>query len=324
MATAIFGDTLPLRLIVYSGKGKAEKPGKMTNPKSTRQAVKSGGGSRLPPWIRVSMRGGRRRGEVGKVLRDLRLHSVCESAGCPNRCECWERGTATFMIMGEICTRNCAFCAVTHGEPADIDPAEAERVAQAAQRLNLRHVVITSVTRDDLADGGASCFAAATAAIRKRLPQAAVEILTSDFGGDEASLRVALAAAPDVFNHNVETCERLTGRMRDRASYRRSLEVLRRARALGGQGLIVKSGFMLGLGETDGEVRDLLRDLRECGVGRLTIGQYLRPRPDCTGVVEYVTPEKFDCWHRVATEEYGFPQVESAPLVRSSYRAERQ
>lgn len=281
------------------------------------------GHRRLPAWLRRPLAGGRERNEVRRLLRRLNLNSVCESARCPNLNECWSRRTATFMLMGDVCTRNCSFCAVASGQPAALSNDEGERIAEAATGLQLGHVVLTSVTRDDLPDGGAAHFAGVIRRIRQSLPNAGIEVLTPDFQGCAESLRTVLAAEPDVFNHNMETCERLTGKMRDRGSYQRSLEVLRRASELGGMRLKVKSGFMLGLGETDSEVFDLLRDLRNSGVSRLTIGQYLSPGENCAEVVEFVSPDKFKHWREAAEVEYGFAHVESGPLVRSSYMADR-
>ncbi len=281
---------------------------------------------RLPPWLRIRIGAGGTREAVRQELAGLGLHTVCESARCPNLCECWERRTATFMILGGECTRNCRFCAVPHGD--HLPPPEAGepgRVAEAAARFRLRHVVITSVTRDDLADGGAAHFAAVVAALRQRLPEAKIEVLTPDFGGAQKDLATVLRAGPDVFNHNLETCERLTAAIRSGADYRRSLAVLRNAAdwaaAHAGQPL-VKSGFMLGLGETEAEVHALLTDLRGAGVCILTIGQYLAPSPEHWPIARFAPPEEFAEWGRLAKEKYGFTHVASAPLVRSSYHAE--
>ena len=279
---------------------------------------------RLPSWIRSTYGGEPRREEVRGLLRKFHLNTVCESARCPNLGECWGRGTATFMIMGENCTRNCLFCAVENRNPTPIDKDEGDRISEAALSLGLRYIVLTSVTRDDLADGGAAHFARVINTLRRKTPNAGIEVLTPDFQGDEKSLRKVLQAGPDVFNHNIETCRRLTGKLRDpQASYERSLAVLRRAAEIKKAGTIVKSGFMLGLGESEEDVRELLRDLSDAGVTRLTIGQYLQPHRQCAEVVEFITPEKFTWWKQTAEEEYGFAYVESAPLARSSYMADQ-
>lgn len=278
---------------------------------------------RLPEWLRISTRGAPERERVRHLLSDLRLNTVCESAMCPNLCECWASGTATFMILGSACTRDCRFCAVPHtGAPPAPEADEPARVAEAAVRLELRYVVLTSVTRDDLPDGGAAHFAAVVRAIRARMPETGVEVLTPDFGGRGADVRTVVDATPTVFNHNLETCERLTGDLRSGANYRRSLKVLRMASDLGRDaGVFTKSGLMLGLGETDEEIRTALADLRACGVRILTLGQYLAPSKTHWPVANYVTPEAFEEWGRVAREDYGFDAVASAPFVRSSYRA---
>ncbi len=279
---------------------------------------------RLPPWLRVAFRQGGARKQVRGLLRDLRLHTVCESATCPNLCECWGRRTATFMLMGSVCTRNCRFCDVRHGEPLPPDPEEPENVATAAEKLGLRYVVLTCVTRDDLADGGAAHFAATVRAVRQRLPDAGVEVLTSDFQGRRESLVSVLASAPDVFNHNVETCARLTPEIRSGADYDRSLQILSTSASLAEPGKTeIKSGFMLGLGETDDEVHELLRDLRRHRVTILTIGQYLAPSAAHWPVSRYVHPTEFEQWRDRALQDYGFRHVASGPLVRSSYMAEQ-
>ncbi len=279
-------------------------------------------GARLPPWLRAPVGAAGAQAAVGRLLRGLDLHSVCEGARCPNRGECWGRRTAAFMILGDHCTRDCRFCAVPHGLPAAIDPDEPARLAEAAERLGLRHVVVTSVTRDDLADGGAAHFAAVIGAVKKRLPAAAIEVLTPDFGGDEAAIRQVVAAAPQVYNHNLETSRALSPRVRPQADYDRSLRLLRTVAPAAGGGLTVKSGFMLGMGESAAEVREMLGDLRAAGVTALTIGQYLPPSPAHWPLHRYVPPAEFDGWARVAREEYGFAAVASAPRVRSSYRAD--
>ncbi len=276
--------------------------------------------AKLPPWIRIRVNCGGAREEVDSILSGLKLNTVCASAKCPNLSECWHHRTATFMIMGNECTRNCKFCAVEHGaKPLPLDPDEPRRVADAAARMNLKFVVVTSVTRDDLPDGGAAHFAATIRALREKLPEAGIEVLTPDFNGNREHLNLVLAARPTVFNHNVETVERLSDSIRSKATYRRTLEVLRMA-AEDGNGIPVKSGLMVGLGETDDEVLQTLRDLYGAGVRVLTVGQYLPPSGEHWALERYVEPALFEEWGRYA-RELGFTSVASAPLVRSSYRA---
>jgi lipoic acid synthetase len=276
---------------------------------------------RKPPWLKVRPGGGESFGEVKGTLRELGLHTVCEEARCPNIGECWGCGTATFLIMGETCTRGCRFCAVGTGDPGGVlDPHEPEKVAKAAALWELRWVVLTSVDRDDLPDGGAAHFAATVRAIAEQSPSTRVEVLTPDFGGDRDAIATVLAAEPAVFAHNLEVVERLTPRARDRrASYTRSLEVLRIAKELRPEGL-TKSSLMLGLGESDDEVKASLRDLRAVGCDAVTLGQYLQPNPRCMPVERYVEPGEFVAWETKA-RELGFAMVASGPLVRSSYRA---
>jgi lipoic acid synthetase len=276
--------------------------------------------NRLPPWLIPTGRKRPQLAGLGRELAGMGVHTVCQSARCPNLGECFARGRATFMILGDVCTRDCGFCAVTHGEPAPPDEEEPGRVAEAARRLGLRHVVVTSVTRDDLPDGGAAHFAATVSAVRERLPGATVETLTPDFGGSREALRTALAGGPDVFNHNVETVPRLYREVRPQADYERSLRVLAWARAMGG-GAPTKSGFMVGLGETEAEVAALLRDLRSAGVEAVTVGQYLQPTRRHLPVAEYVRPAVFQEYERAA-RAMGFRHVLAGPLVRSSYHAE--
>lgn len=278
---------------------------------------------RLPEWMKISLKGSARRSRVRTVLRELGLNSVCEAADCPNLCECWREGTATFMILGDCCTRNCAFCAVEHGPVNEPDLDECHRVAAAAARLNLRHVVITSVTRDDLPDRGAGAFEATVTALRQRLPEATLEVLIPDFGGSQALIRRVLRAGPQVLNHNIETCRRLTRELRDGADYDRSLAVLATAAEWGRreQGPVVKSGFMLGIGETDAEVVATMADLAAAGVTSLTIGQYLCPSESHWPVARYVPPEEFAKWGKIAHECHGFSRVACGPHVRSSYHA---
>ncbi len=248
------------------------------------------------------------------------LHTVCESAHCPNLGECWKRGTATFMIMGDICTRNCHFCATQTGRPLPLDPDEPRNVAEAARHMKLKHAVITSVTRDDLPDGGAEHFAACIRQVKQAVPGISVEVLTSDFMGRRESVEAVLAAGPDVFNHNVETVERLSRQVRPQARYQRSLEVLRMAAEINPD-IPTKSGIMLGLGEETSEALQTFRDMRAVGVSILTIGQYLRPSKQHLPIVRWVTPEEFQSLKEQAYQ-MGFRYVASGPLVRSSYHAE--
>jgi lipoic acid synthetase len=281
--------------------------------------------ARLPPWLRTRFTGGKARQEVRHLLRELHLHTVCESAHCPNLCECWERHAATFMLLGDVCTRNCRFCAVTHGVPAAPAADEPARVVEAVRRLGLRFVVLTCVTRDDLADGGAAHIAAVVSALRSALPSVGVEALVSDFGGRLQGVDTVLDADPDVFNHNLETTAALTPRVRDRADYPRSLAVLAHAAATvanrAGRTRI-KSGLMLGLGETDADLRATLADLRRSGVTILTLGQYLPPSSRHWPLDRHLTPTEFAAWEQAALTEFGFARVVSGPLVRSSYLAE--
>lgn len=278
--------------------------------------------ARFPEWMRRAIPAPGRQREVDALLDGLKLNTVCSRAQCPNRCECFSRGTATFMILGSRCTRNCRFCAVEHGNAGPPNRAEPAAVAEAAEKLGLSHVVVTSVTRDDLPNGGAEQFAQTIRHIRRRLSAATVEVLTPDFLGSEAAIDIVLQGSPDVFNHNIETVERLYPTARPQASYARSLEVLARVGRAGRQGLLTKSGLMVGLGETDDEVLGVLRDLRTAGVGLLTIGQYLSPSPEHLPVAEYIRPERFDAWKRAAAE-MGFSAAAAGPYVRSSYQAER-
>jgi lipoic acid synthetase len=275
--------------------------------------------SKKPEWIKVRLPSSPVFFSTKALISDLRLHTVCESAQCPNRWECWSQGTATFMIAGERCTRACGFCAVSTAKPFALEIDEPTRVAEAIRRMKLKHVVITAVARDDLADGGAFHFAETIRAIRNLDPEIVIEVLTPDFNGKETSLRLVLEAQPDIYNHNLETVERLTPVVRSRAKYRLSLEVLRRAKELD-PCAVTKSGIMLGLGETEPELFQALDDLREARVQVLTLGQYLRPTPEHLPVVEYIQPERFQRY-KEAAEEKGFEYVASGPLVRSSYHA---
>jgi lipoic acid synthetase len=275
--------------------------------------------SEKPSWIKVRLPSNPVFFSTKALISDLRLHTVCESAQCPNRWECWSGGTATFMIAGDRCTRACGFCAVNTAKPFPLEEDEPQRVAEAVRRLKLKHVVITAVARDDLADGGAAHFAKTIQAIHDVDRKIIVEVLVPDFNGKDSSIRTVLDAKPQVFNHNLETVERLTPLVRSRAKYRLSLAVLKRAKELAPQ-IMTKSGLMLGLGETELELFQAMDDLREAGVEVLTLGQYLRPSPQHLPVVEYISPETFEHYGQIARNK-GFKFVASAPLVRSSYHA---
>jgi len=274
---------------------------------------------RFPPWLRKRIPPQDQVVRVREVLERLALHTVCQGAHCPNQCECFARGTATFMILGEACTRNCRFCAVDHGAPQPPDPDEPRRVAEAAAELALGHVVVTSVTRDDLPDGGSGQFAATIAAIRAA-SSATIEVLTPDFEGRWADVDRVVEAGPDVYNHNLETVPRLYPRVRPQARYERSLALLTRVAESDGR-ILVKSGLMLGLGEEHDEVVASMHDLREAGCEALTLGQYLRPSPGHLPVETFVTPDEFDAYREEA-DAMGFAAVAAGPFVRSSYHAE--
>jgi lipoyl synthase len=280
----------------------------------------AGDRGRRPDWLRVRLRATPELERVQRVVRERGLHTVCAEASCPNLHECWARGTATFMIGGDLCTRRCSFCDVRTGRPRALDPLEPVRVAEAVAALGLRFAVVTCVARDDLPDGGAAQMAATVRAIRSRCPDTGIEVLIADYKGSEAALATVLAAGPDVLNHNLETVERLQRKVRPAASYERSLALLRRAGELC-PNTPTKSGLILGMGERDTEVEAALHDLRSAGVGLLTLGQYLRPSPDHLPVARYVTPSEFDAWADRA-RTLGFHEVAAGPLVRSSYRAE--
>ncbi len=256
------------------------------------------------------------------MMRSKTLHTVCEEARCPNIYECWANRTATFMILGDICTRACRFCAVNTGLPTELDLQEPQRVAEAAEQMNLQHCVVTSVARDDLKDGGASIFAGTIQAIRERLPLCSVEVLIPDFQGDEEALRIVMEAKPDILNHNIETVERLSDRVRAKAKYRRSLELLQRAKAMKPE-IPTKSSIMLGVGEEWDEILQAMDDLRAVDCDILTIGQYLQPTPQHLRVEKYYKPEQFAELKEEGMKR-GFSHVESGPLVRSSYHAHEQ
>jgi len=289
------------------------------NPQSPTPNPQSG--HRLPDWIREKKLNLAALRDMKTMLRSRELNSVCESLACPNRTECFSRGTATFMILGDVCTRSCGFCNVTTGRPYAPPSAEEPRaVAETARRLGLKHVVVTCVTRDDLHDGGAEQFAKTIHALREALPESAVEVLTSDFRGNLDSVRTVVEARPDYFNHNVETVPRLYDFVRPGSRFERSLAVLREAASLDST-ITTKSGLMLGLGETRHEVLEVLARLRDSGVAIVTMGQYLQPKRDKLDVVEYVHPDVFD-EYRVLGEALGFRAVFAGPFVRSSYMAD--
>ena len=276
---------------------------------------------RLPDWLRIKLPTSDSFARTRSLLEQLKLHTVCESARCPNHWECWSKGTATFMIGGDRCTRACGFCAVTTARPFALESDEPMRVAEATRRMRLRHVVITAVARDDLADGGADHFRRTIEAVRALNPGIVIEVLTPDFLDRDEAIETVLAANPDIFNHNLETVRRLTPSVRSRATYDRSLSVLRKVKAKRGGAIYTKSGLMLGLGETEAEVLTALGDLRSVGCDLLTLGQYLQPTLRHLPVVEFVPPGRFDELGRQA-RAMGFVHVASGPRVRSSYHAD--
>ncbi len=276
--------------------------------------------NRKPEWLRAKLPTSREYKEVREIVDTNDLHTVCKSAQCPNMGECWSRGTATVMILGNICTRSCRFCAIQTGRPTELDLGEPARVAESIARMNLKHTVITSVARDDLKDGGASVWAATIRAVHHRVPECAVEVLTADFRGQQEYLDVVLDACPDIFNHNMETVKRLQRPIRKTARYDRSLWVLEHAKS---RGFITKSGIMLGIGEKEDEIKEVLQDMANVGVDVLTIGQYLQPSKEHQPIDRWVTPEEFQRWKEYALE-IGFGVCESGPLIRSSYHAEEQ
>ncbi len=278
--------------------------------------------TRKPAWLKVSAPGGPNYIATRQLMRGLRLHTVCEEAHCPNIGECWEHRAATFMILGDVCTRNCAYCAVAHGTPAPLDLDEPVRLAEAVGRLELEHVVITSVDRDDLPNGGAELFAECIAAIRTRSPETSVEILIPDFKGSETALRIVVDAKPDILNHNLETIARLYRLARPGGRYPRALELLRRAKQMD-PGMLTKSGVICGLGEEWDELLGAMQDLRTQGVDILTLGQYLRPSPGHLPIARYYSPDEFAELKRIGLA-MGYRHVESGPLVRSSYHAWEQ
>ena len=277
---------------------------------------------RKPSWLKFRAPGGPNYLRLKQLMRDLDLHTVCEEAHCPNVGECWEHGTATFMILGDVCTRNCAYCAVAHGRPPKFDPSEPERVAEAAAVMKLQHVVLTSVDRDDLPDFGAWAFAETIRQIKLRSPSTSVEVLVPDFQGKEASIRSVLEAEPDIYNHNTETVPRLYKKCRPGGRYERVMNIFTTAKRIAPH-ILTKTGVILGMGETNEEVIEVMRDLRKVDVDILTLGQYLRPSDGHIALDRYVTPEDFRRFYEVGME-LGFRHVESGPLVRSSYHAWEQ
>ncbi len=275
---------------------------------------------RKPDWLRAKLPTSPEYKAVREIVDSNDLHTVCKSAQCPNMGECWSRGTATVMILGNICTRSCTFCAIQTGRPTELDIGEPARVAESIARMKLKHAVITSVARDDLKDGGASVWAATIRAVHHRMPECAVEVLTADFRGQQEYLDLVLDACPDIFNHNLETVKRLQRPIRKTARYDRSLWVLEHAKS---RGFITKSGIMLGIGEKEREVEEVLSDMVKVGVDVLTIGQYLQPSKQHAEIDRWVTPDEFARWKEYALE-IGFGACESGPMIRSSYHAEEQ
>ncbi|MGH7586650.1 MAG: lipoyl synthase [Gemmatimonadales bacterium] len=278
---------------------------------------------RKPGWLKVRAPGGPSYLQIKSMMRELGLHTVCEEARCPNIGECWEHRAATFMILGDVCTRNCAYCAVAHGTPLPYDPVEPVRLAEAVERMALQHVVITSVDRDDLPNGGAEAFAACITEIRRRLPDTSVEVLIPDFKGSEPALRIVMDARPDILNHNLETAERLYRLARPGGRYDRALRLLANARRMGGGSQLTKSGIILGLGEEWDEIVTCLRDLRRSDVDIVTLGQYLRPSDGHLPIARYYTPDEFAELAEIG-RRMGFKHVQSSPLTRSSYHAWEQ
>jgi lipoic acid synthetase len=276
---------------------------------------------RKPEWLKIKIRSGPDKLRVESVLERLTLHTVCEEAGCPNRMECFSRQTATFMILGKYCTRNCSFCNVENGLPEPVNPGEPGRVAAAVKELGLKHVVVTSVTRDDLPDGGAGHFAAVISGVRNQNPEVTIEVLIPDFQGNLRALKQVIAARPEIINHNIETVPRLYSEVRPQSVYQRSLNLLANIKEQG-DSILTKSGIMLGLGETEPEIISALKDLRRVNCDFLTIGQYLAPSAKHHPVVSYIHPDVFKKYHTIGLE-FGFKAVFAGPLVRSSYQADK-
>jgi len=279
--------------------------------------------ARKPGWLKVRSPGGQKYLKLQKLMRTQSLHTVCEEAACPNIGECWEAGTATFMILGDVCTRACKYCGVAHGMPTTLDEDEPSRVTDAVAAMKLEHVVITSVNRDELRDGGAGIYAETIRQIHERVPDCSVEVLIPDFKGDEDALRKVVEARPEILGHNLETVERLHPEVRPGGRYWRSISYLGAAKRIG-PGTLTKTGIILGMGEEAHEIRQAMADVREAAVDILTLGQYLRPSSAHIAVARWVGPEEFADWKRVGEEEMGFSHVESGPLVRSSYHAKEQ
>ena len=279
--------------------------------------------ARKPAWLKVRSPGGPNYLRLKKLMRSEGLHTVCEEAGCPNIGECWEAGTATFMILGDVCTRACKYCGVAHGMPTGLDRDEPRRVAETVRRMGLEHVVITSVNRDELADGGAGIYAETIRRVHEAVPGCSVEVLIPDFKGDEGALWTVVEAKPAILGHNLETVERLHPDVRPGGRYWRSISYLGAVKRLDPT-MLTKTGIILGMGEREEEVRDAMADLRAAAVDILTLGQYLRPSSMHIPVARWVTPDEFATWKRVGEQEYGFKHVESGPLVRSSYHAKEQ
>jgi len=298
---------------LYGGETKTDVP-KLTHTTTPPRR-------RLPAWLRTSLPTTDNFARTRSLLDELRLHTVCQSAACPNHWECWSKGTATFMIGGDRCTRACGFCAVNTAKPLALEADEPARVAEAVRRLQLRHLVLTAVARDDLPDGGADHFRRTIEAVRAVSPRTVIEVLTPDFNAREAALDTVLSARPQIFNHNLETVRRLTPTVRFRATYERSLFVLQRVKAKAGATVYTKSGLMLGLGESEEELFATLADLRRAGCDLLTLGQYLQPTLRHLPVVEFISPEKF-AEYGARARALGFRHVASAPMVRSSYHAD--
>ena len=271
-----------------------------------------------PQWLKIRLQSNEESAEVERIVREHSLHTICSSGLCPNKAECWRRRTATFMILGDICTRGCRFCATKTGIPLAPDASEPEKVAESVRLMGLRHVVVTSVTRDDLPDGGAQHWAATVEAIRRKNPDATIELLIPDLDARADLIEIVAASKPDIIGHNIETVERLTPLVRSRAKYRTSMRTLE---IISKTGIVSKSGLMVGLGESDDEVMQTLGDLRDVGTEIVTLGQYLRPSLEHYPVAAYITPEKFE-WYRLQALDMGFSYCASAPLVRSSYLAD--
>jgi lipoic acid synthetase len=320
------GDTLTLP---PGGYHPGEKDSGIVRPKGTSRIRAHDGldtiplRDRKPAWLKVPSPGGENYLRLKQLMRSGSLHTVCEEAGCPNIGECWEAGTATFMILGDVCTRACKYCAVAHGMPTELDEDEPRRVAETIATMGLEHVVITSVNRDELPDGGAAIYAATVREVRARVPGCSIELLIPDFKGDEEALRAVVEARPDILGHNLETVDRLHPEVRPGGRYWRSISLLGAAKRLDPT-ILTKTGIILGMGEREDELHQAMQDLRSASVDILTLGQYLRPSSAHIPVARWVTPAEFSEWKRVGEAKHGFRHVESGPLVRSSYHAKEQ